>query len=246
MVLTKNTILITGGSSGLGLEMAKKFLQLGNKVIVCSRSPDKLELTKDLLPDAITFQCDISVEAEQKRLARWIDIHHPDLAILINNAAIVNRTHFITDNESSDKLSNEIATNLIAPINLIKLLYPTLVKNNNAAIFNITSGLIYTPRSIYPFYNATKSALHAFTQVIRHQLRNEPIKIIEVMFPVVDTPWHKGNTPKNSISTEKAISEMIRGIERERSEIKVGAVKLLYYLSRIAPKFAFKKINAIQ
>lgn len=246
MVLTKNTILITGGSSGLGLEMARKFLQMGNKVIVCSRSSDKLELTKSMLSEVITFQCDISVEAEQNKLANWIATHHPDLAILINNAAIVNRTDFITDSESSNKLSGEIATNLLAPIHLIKLLYPILIKNNNAAILNITSGLIYTPRSIYPFYNATKSALHAFTQVLRHQLKNEPIKIIEVMFPVVDTPWHMGNTPKSSISTEKAISEMIKGIEHNKSEIKVGAVKLLYYLSRIAPGFAFKKINALQ
>jgi uncharacterized oxidoreductase len=246
MVLTKNTILITGGSSGLGLEMARKFLQMGNKVIVCSRNPDKLELTKSMLPKVITFQCDISVEAEQNRLVHWIEMHHADLAILINNAAIVNRTDFITDSESRNKLSGEIATNLTAPIHLIKLLYPVLIKNNNAAIFNITSGLIYTPRSIYPFYNATKSALHAFTQVLRHQLKNEPIKIIEVMFPVVDTPWHKGNTPKSGISTEKAISAMIKGMERNQSEIKVGAVKLLYYLSRIAPGFAFKKINALQ
>ncbi|WP_114789325.1 SDR family NAD(P)-dependent oxidoreductase [Niabella yanshanensis] len=246
MVLTKNTILITGGSSGLGLEMAKKFLQMGNKVIVCSRNHDKLELTQNRLPEVITFQCDISVEAEQNKLVNWIKIYHPDLALLVNNAAIVNRTDFITDSESINKLSGEIATNLTAPIHLIKLLYPVLVKNNNAAVLNITSGLIYTPRSIYPFYNATKSALHAFTQVLRHQLKNEPVKIIEVMFPVVDTPWHQGNTPKSSISVEKAVSEMIRGIERNQREIKVGAVKLLYYLSRIAPKFAFKKINALQ
>lgn len=246
MVLTKNTILITGGSSGLGLEMAKEFLQLGNKVIVCSRSADKLEFTQNMLPAVITFQCDISVEAEQNRLVRWIEMHHPDLAILINNAAIVNRTDFIADSESCNKLFGEIATNLIAPIHLIKLLYPVLIKNNNAAVFNITSGLIYAPRSIYPFYNATKSALHAFTQVIRHQLKNEPIKITEVMFPVVDTPWHKGNIPKISISTEQAISEMIKGIKRNKSEIRVGAVKLLYYLSRIAPKFAFKIINALE
>ena len=246
MVLTNNTILITGGSSGLGQEMATKFLQMGNKVIVCSRSPGKLELTKNKLPKIITFQCDISIEAEQKRLASWIKIHHPDLTVLINNAAIVNRTDFITDNESPNKLSGEIATNLTAPIHLIKLLYPILIKNNNAAILNITSGLIYTPRSIYPFYNATKSALHAFTQVIRHQLQHEPIKIIEVMFPAVDTPWHKGHAPKSSISAQKAISEMIKGIEHNKSEIKVGAVKLLYYLSRITPKFAFKKINALQ
>lgn len=246
MVLTKNTILITGGSSGLGLEMAKKFLQMGNKVIVCSRNPEKLELTQNKLPEVITFQCDISVEAEQNKLVNWIKIYHPDLALLINNAAIVNRTDFITDSESINKLSGEIATNLIAPIHLIKLLYPVLVKNTNAAVLNITSGLIYTPRSIYPFYNATKSALHAFTQVLRHQLKNEPVKIIEVMFPVVDTPWHKGNTPKSSISVEKAVLEMVKGIERNKSEIKVGAVKLLYYLSRIAPKFAFKKINALR
>jgi len=103
--------------------------------------------------------------------------------------------------------------------------------------------LIYAPRADYSFYNSTKAALHAFTQVLRIQNTNPNLKIIEVLFPVVDTPWHKGNAPKIAISVDQAVQGMIKGIEKGKEEVKVAGVKLLYLLSRIAPKFALKKIN---
>jgi short-subunit dehydrogenase involved in D-alanine esterification of teichoic acids len=116
---------------------------------------------------------------------------------------------------------------------------------NKSSIINITTGLIYAPRAVYPIYNATKAALHSFTQVLRYQTSQLPIEIIEVMMPVVATPWHKGDVPKIAISPERAVSEMIPKIESGRKEIRIGKVQLLYVLSRIAPGFAFKKINQI-
>lgn len=245
MALQNNTILITGGSSGLGLEMARQFICSGNKVIVCSRTPEKLQQAHEEVPGIMTYVCDISTEEERKKLSRWISENHPEINILINNAAIVHRIDFADDSNSYEKSVKEIATNLHAPIHLSKLFLPLLSTNSESKIINITTGLVYVPRADYPFYNATKAALHSFTQVLRNQLQDKSIQVIEVLFPVVDTPWHEGNAPKIAITAEKAVNEMIRGLLAGKNEIKVGKVKLLYYLSRFTPNFAFKKINSL-
>jgi len=244
MALKNNTILITGGTSGLGLEMAKEFIRLGNKVIVCSSTIERLEATKKLLPSVIAYQCDLSIAYDRAQLCDWIKNTHPELGILINNAAIVHQTSFIDDEDSISKSEKEMAINLSAPMHLIKLLFPVLINNPHPKIINITTGLVYVPRVDYPFYNAMKSALHSFTMVLRHQLKDEPIKIIEVLFPSVDTPWHRGNPPKTAITSERAINEMMTGLQSNKDEIKVGRVKILYFLTRIAPEFAFLKVNA--
>lgn len=246
MILQNNTILITGGSSGLGLEMAKQFIHNGNKVIVCSRTPEKLQQAREIVPEIITYTCDISIEEERKKLSHWIAENYPQINILINNAAIVHRIDFTDDRNSYEKSVKEIVTNLQAPIHLSKLFLPLLSVNPEAKIINITTGLVYVPRADYPFYNATKAALHSFTQVLRNQLKNKSIEVIEVLFPVVDTPWHEGNAPKIAITAEKAVNEMVKGLIAGKDEIKVGKVKLLYYLSRFAPKFAFQKINSLK
>lgn len=246
MILENNVILITGGTSGLGLEMAKRFVKFNNKVIVCSRNIQKLEETKKQLPDVETYQCDISNETERNKLFNWISKNFPQLNVLINNAAIVHKTNFYTDEKSYEQSIAEINTNLTAPIHLSKLFLNDLSKQSNSAIINITTGLVYTPRSVYPFYNATKSALHSFTQTLRHQLKNNPTQIIEVLFPAVDTAWHHGAPPKIAITVEKAIDEMLVGLEKNRTEIKIAGVKKLYFLSRLFPKIAFEKINLLK
>lgn len=244
MDLSNNTILITGGSSGIGLELAGRLLQK-NKVIICGRTPEKLEKTKHQFPSIHTIQCDLSGPDECFRLSAWISRNHPDCNVLINNAAIVHRDSFLTGEQLPQKAQNEIYTNLLAPIILSRQLLPVLMQNNNSAIINITTGLIYAPKVLYPFYNATKAGLHSFTQVLREQLKETPVDVIEVLFPAVDTPWHNGNPPKIAITAGKAVDEMWKGIEKGRSEIRVGGVKILHLLSRIAPGFAFKKINSL-
>lgn len=245
MILKNNVILITGGTSGLGLEMAKRFIDLNNKVIVCSRNIQKLEKTKQLLPHIETYQCDISKEIERIKLFNWILENYPNMNTLINNAAIVHKINFDDDEESYQKSVKEINTNLIAPIHLSKLFLTHLSQQTNASLINITTGLVYIPRSTYPFYNATKSALHSFTQTLRYQLKNNSTGVIEVLFPAVNTPWHEGKPPKIAISPEKAIDEMLNKLAKEKTEIKIGLVKKLYFLSRLLPKVAFKKLNSL-
>ncbi len=244
MRLENNTVLITGGSSGLGLELAKRLVQQ-SKVLICGRSLVKLEQTKKEIPEIDFFQCDVSVKKECQNLVEWISINHPECNILVNNAAITHVANFYEDDKIIDKAVMELNINLLAPITLSKLLIPILTKNSNASIINITSGLVFVPRVDYPFYNATKAALHSFTQVLRIQLRKLPVSVVEVMFPAVDTPWHNGNPPKIAISPEKAIDEMLIKLKKGELEIKIGKVKILRMLTRLAPSFAFKKLNQL-
>ncbi|NJO91408.1 MAG: SDR family NAD(P)-dependent oxidoreductase [Chloroflexia bacterium] len=246
MKIKNNTVFITGGSSGLGLEMSKVFIQNGNKVIICGKSNDKLLAAKNMLPQLITYQCDLSNSEQCTDLAKRIRENHPDLNVLINNAAIANKFDFITEEKALELAENEYNTNLIAPIRLIKLLYPTISSNESAAIINITTGLIYAPRYVYSFYNSSKSALHSFTQTLRIRLKNEKTSVIEVMFPAVKTPWHKGTPPKIAINADVAVSEMIYGLEKGKTEIRVGGAKILCLISRLSPSFALKKVNELQ
>ena len=246
MNLENNTVLITGGSSGIGLELSKALIQKGNNVIICGRSNEKLNVAKSIEPLLVIYQCNLSKSRECAAFSKMISKNHPDLNILINNAAIVNKTDFLSTENIIKMAENEMETNFLAPLRLIHYLFPVLQKNENSAIINISTGLVYTPRADYPFYNATKAALHSFTQVFRKQTENSDINVIEVMFPAVKTPWHKGNPPKIAISTEKAINEMLKGLARNKKEIRVAGAKMLYAASRIAPKFAFTKVNSLK
>ncbi|WP_163401067.1 SDR family oxidoreductase [Flavobacterium fluviatile] len=245
MKILNSTVIITGGSSGIGFEICRQLIESGNKVITCSRSLEKLTAAQKKLPNLIIYQCDIAHETACKSFADWIIENHPDANVLINNAAIVTRNNFIEDAFALENLNKEISTNFIAPLRLTKLLYPVLIQNSHPKIINITTGLVYVPRAVYTFYNSAKAALHSFTQVLRYQLKEENIQIIEVLFPAVDTPWHDGNPPKIAITPEKAVSEMLKGISRNKTEIRISKVKLLYFIYRLTPKFAFKKINNV-
>ncbi len=245
MKLSGNTILITGGSSGIGLELSKQFIKRNNKVMICGRSKQRLDEAKTKIPELEIFQCDLSDKNQCRDLAHWIIKGHPKINLLINNAAIVNKTDFLNTKGIIEMAQQEMETNFMAPVRLINFLYPQLLENDNSAIINITTGLIYSPRADYPFYNATKSALHSFTQVLRKQTKKTNVKIIEVMFPAVKTPWHKGAPPKIAISAEKAVDEMFIGLKKGKPEIRVAGANLLYKVSRIAPNFAFKKVNSL-
>ncbi|MFT7900319.1 SDR family NAD(P)-dependent oxidoreductase [Tenacibaculum ascidiaceicola] len=246
MKLTQNTILITGGSSGIGLELSKELLKRNNTVIICGRSKERLSAAKKQYPALEIIQCDVAKEEDCKRLVNWIKEYHPKINVLINNAAIVHKTNFFDTTDAIYKANQEIEVNFMGPLRLVHMLYSQLISNKSPMIINITTGLIYAPRADYPFYNSTKSALHSFTQVIRKQLEKSTIKVVEVMFPVVDTPWHKGSPPKIAITPQKAVEEMMKGVEKGKLEVRVGGVKVFYRLARIAPSLAFKLINNLE
>ena len=128
---------------------------------------------------------------------------------------------------------------------MTKRLIPVLESNANAHLIYITTGLVYAPKAAYPVYCATKSALHSFIRTLRMQASHLSTSIHEVLMPAVDTPFHKGETPTIAISAPTAVAEMIERLEKGQLEIKVGAVKVLKPLSRLAPNFAMKKVNSV-
>lgn len=246
MNLTGNTILITGGSSGIGLELSEQLVNRKNNVIICGRSLEKLEKAKQKLPQIEIIQCDLADEKQCESLVNQVKSKFPNTNILINNAAIVNNIRFLDTKNAVELAKIESATNFLAPVHLIKGLYETLQQNQNPSIINITTGLVYVPRANYPFYCPTKAALHSFTQILRKQTENDAVKIIEVLFPAVKTPWHKGNPPKIAITPKKAVTEVLGGLSKDKSEIKVGGAKMLYRISRLFPSFAFQKVNSLK
>ncbi len=196
MKLTDNTILITGGATGIGLALAEEFNRLGNTVIICGRRAAKLEEAKRKLPGLITKECDVSVRKEREELLNWAIKDFPELNILINNAGIQREVRLNRGVYTQDEVAKEIETNLTAPIHLSALFISKLTTQPFSAIINVTSGLAFTPLAITPVYCATKAALHSFTLSLRHQLAKTSTKVYEIIPPIVDTELDQGARDK--------------------------------------------------
>ncbi len=244
MIKPKNrVVLITGGSSGIGLEMAKQMLEEGSKVIITSRSQKKLDDAQKNLPKVITIQCDITSEEERKALMEQIAEDFPDLTMLMNNAGIVSHYLLPTTGDLSKRLRAEWETNYMAPVLLTQLFLPILIKNHGTVV-NISSGLAHVPLSIQPNYCATKAALHSMTQSMRIQYAKVGINVVEVFYPEVNTPFHGGHATSRAISPHVAVKEALEQLNRGQEEIHVDKSKMLYRISRVMPKRALKIINS--
>ena len=187
MQMTGNTILITGGASGIGLALAKRFLARGNTVIASGRRADVLAAAAKAVPGLQTIRADVSTEAGRAALTEEATHRFPALNVLVNNAGIQNRPAPLTQPQDWSAHKAEIATNLEAPVHLSMLLIPKLMKASSATIINVTSGLAFVPIGFLPTYCLTKAALHSFSQTLRQQLRETAIGVIEIAPPAVDT-----------------------------------------------------------
>src|ERR1035437_323779 len=229
MKTTANTILITGGSSGIGLGFAKEFLRLGNKVIICGRREDRLNRVKEQHPEIIIRTCDVSIAKEREELYAWAKANHADINVLINNAGVQLNTD-ITRAFDSKKVSVEIDTNVVAPIHLSSLFINLLETKKESAIINITSGLAFAPLAFMPVYCATKAALHSLTLTLRHNLKNTSIKVFEIAPPAVDTELgHDRREDKSQshggISVAEFINEAMEAISGDVYEAAIGQAK---------------------
>ena len=187
MKIFGNTILITGGASGIGLAFAERFLNEGNEVIIVGRRAEKLEEAKQRFPNLHTRVCDVSSVEDRKSLFEWAIKEFPRLNVLVNNAGIQQRVNLLKDENEWIYHQNEIITNMEAPIHLVLMFLPHLVKQEQGAIVNVSSGLSITPGVWVPIYSATKAAIHSFTISLRHQLEETNVKVIEVLPPAVNT-----------------------------------------------------------
>ncbi|WP_433939831.1 SDR family oxidoreductase [Paenibacillus lautus] len=189
MNLSGNTILITGGSAGIGLAFAERFINAGNKVIVTGRRENVLQHAKEKLPSLVTHVSDLNKESERTALFDWVTANYPEVSVLVNNAGIQQRFNVLKADAKNNwsYFNKEIITNLEAPLHLSMLFAPFFATKESATILNVTSGLAFTPFAMAPIYSATKAALHSFTMSLRHQLSDTSVEVIEVAPPAVNT-----------------------------------------------------------
>ena len=187
MNLSGNTILITGGASGIGFGLAKRFSEAGSNVIVCGRRQSQLDEAKQLCPALHALQADVSTEDGCRALAQQVTAKFPALNVLINNAGTQNRLPPLTQPQEWSEHARELAINLHAPMLLSMLLIPHLATQKSPVIANVSSGLAFAPAAFIPTYCATKAALHSFTQSLRAQLSKTPIQVVEIIPPMVNT-----------------------------------------------------------
>lgn len=187
MKLTDNTILITGGGSGIGRGLAEAFHALGNKVIIAGRRQSVLEETTDANPGMASVTLDITNPDAIQAFAEEVTELHPTLNILINNAGISRLEDLKANPDNRATAEAMITTNLLGPIRLTSALLPHLRKQPRATIINVTSGLAFVPLPIGPTYSATKAALHSYTESLRFQFKDTPLEFLEIIPPYVQT-----------------------------------------------------------
>ncbi len=227
MNTSNNTILITGGATGIGLALAEQFVQLGNNVIICGRRENKLSDAKQKLPAVRTKVCNISNDDERIHFAESVIKEFPDLNILINNAGIQQEID-LSDPQNLMAVRAETETNFIAPVHLSALLIPHLRTKEHAAIINVSSGLGFAPLAIMPVYCATKVALHSYSLSLRHQLKNTSVKVFEIIPPIVDTELDRGARAKRGQtdrgkSADECAVHAIEAMKNDVFEAAIGA-----------------------
>ncbi len=235
MILTGNTVLITGGSSGIGLALAKQFLKLKNNVIVTGRNEDKLQQIKDDLPGIEIFAGDLSERNSLDELVLFVEEKHSGVNILVNNAAIQYNYHFADEQNLTYKIDYEIATNLATPIKLTALLLPLLLKKENSAVVNVSSGLFIAPKKSASVYCATKAAIHSFSKTLRYQLEDTGVRVFELIPALIDTPMTAGRG-KGKLTPEELVDEFIKDFSADRFESYIGKTKWLRRVSRLSPR----------
>jgi len=237
MEFKANTVLITGGASGIGLALAERFIQAGSSVIICGRREDKLKEAQSKYPQLHIRVCNVANPAERTALFTWVTETYPGLNILVNNAGIQLRIQ-LQQKPAWETLGEEMAINLEAPIHLSTLFIPHLLQKERPAIINITSGLAFVPLANVPVYCATKAALRSFTLSLRHQLSGTPVSVIEIIPPAVDTDLggkglHTFGVPLNEFTD--AIVE----------QLKMGSIEATYGFSVESSRATREQLEAI-
>lgn len=233
METTNHSVLITGGSSGIGRALAQRFWEAGNDVTIIGRDPGRLATTAAELNGIRTIALDIRDRAAVTELPAQL----PHVNILINNAAVQVNAKFASPHNSLETIDQEIYTNLVAPLWLTRLFLPQLLQKPAAAVVNVTSALAIVPKQSAPVYCASKAALHSFSQTLRMQLAGTPVSVFELIPALVDTPMTNGrDQPK--MPPEAVAAEFWQGFINNQDEIRVGRVKQLLWLNRLLPSVA--------
>lgn len=244
MKTTGNTVLITGGSAGIGLEIAKLLSTNGNQVIITGRNQSRLDTALSQVPNAVGFVSDVSDAADVESLVATLKSEFPTLNMVINNAGRALLHNLLADRNGFDVAEDEMRTNYLSIIRLNQLLLPQLMAQVEAAIVNVSSIVAIVPGSLST-YSASKAALHSYTQSLRIALTkaSSNVKVYELMPPLVDTEFSAPIGGKNGISAAKVAADLLDGLKNDTFEIRVGNTQFIYDLYRKSPEEALMAMN---
>jgi uncharacterized oxidoreductase len=245
MEIKGKTILITGGTAGIGLEAAKQFLANGAKVIITGRNQEKLDAAKKQYPELTAIKSDAAIADDAQQLFNkvkelgGIDILYNNAGVMSAplNLGIANAKHF-------EAAAYEMNINYLGVIRLNNLFMEMLKSRREGAIINTSSFLSYVPLNLAPTYCASKAAVRFYTVSLRNHLQvlNSNVRVFELLPPVVATEMTDGVEQK-PITPEQLVKALIAGIRKNRFTIRVGITKLLYLFSRLSPNIAYKIVN---
>lgn len=245
MNFNNKRVLITGGSIGIGLELAKKISSEGGRVLICARRAGPLEKAKRENPQLKITTCDVTDLQQVQNLLLTTKELLGGIDILINNAAVFRRFN-ILDDYPLEKQLEEIDINLKGPVMVTNVFLEELLKSEKPMIVNLTSPSAYMPMAASQIYSATKSAIQSWTISLRHQLRDTKVKVVELNPPAVDTRMNSDNPDLDGMTLMKPtkFAELaVQGMLKEKEEILVSHASIMKVMSRIMPGLAFKVIN---
>lgn len=241
MELTGNTILITGGGSGIGRGLAESFQALGNQVVIAGRRKSALDETIAANPGMQAMELDVDDSASLKQFVTEIAQKHPKLNVLINNAGIMRPENLLQKQEDLSIAEKTIATNLLGPIRLTAALLPGLLQQPRATIMTVTSGLAYVPLAFTPTYCATKAAIHSYTVSLRYQLKNSNIDVLELAPPYVQTDLMDGKNDPRAMPLKDFIAEVME-ILKTQPDAKEILVKNVHPLRFAEQRGSFDQV----
>ena len=244
MNITNKTILVTGGGSGIGFEIAKLLSSKGNKVIITGRSEARLQNAVAKLENVSYIACDVTSGADTNRVIDYVKNEFGGLDILINNAGQAYVHNLGNREDAHGKASEEIITNYLSVIRFIEGFLPLLEASSEAAIVNVTSIVVFAPGINLPTYAASKAALHSYTRALRYTLaKTTGIKVFELMPPLVNTELSAPIGGENGIPPLQVAEDLLKGFETDNYEIHVGQTADLYQLYLSSPEQALQVLN---
>lgn len=244
MNTTNNTILITGGSAGIGFEIARQLSEKNNHVIILGRSEYRLQKAAAQLKNVTALTGDVSDPDDVERLVKTLYRDFPSLNILINNAGKA----FVYDlaAEGADgftRAAEEMLTNYLSVIRLTEKLLPLLRRQPEAAVVNVSSIVSIVPNHRLATYGASKAALHSWSLSLRHALKDTAVKVFELQPPLVDTEFSTEIGGHRGIKPSVVAEELIHSLATDNFEIRVGNTEHIYQLYLTSPEQAFQALN---